>query len=268
LTGRPGKRRVRRRAAWWALGALCATALGAVPPYAASDEEQQYLPVTAIIPAYVSASNPEWGVLTGAPQGIGAVIVNPESGPGPAPNPRLARRAAELRAHGIVTLGYVGTDFGDRPAQEVLEEMHRYRVWYGVNGFFFDEGARGTRALPYYRRLRRAAGSMYVVLNTGRPPARRYLAVADTIVTFEGSAAEYRGARTPGWTTRVPRRRVAHVVYATPRADRAEVVALAQKRNAGFLFVTDAGPPNPYNRLPSYFGAERGDLIALGGKPR
>ena len=42
------------------------------------------------------------------------------------------------------------------------------------------------------------------------------------------------------------------------------MVDLARRRNAGYLFVTDARLPNPYGRLPSYFGVERRALVALG----
>src|SRR5262249_10863090 len=156
LPAGPPDRRRRRRALGWSAGALGSVALGAALAHASVSVAHQRLPVTAMVPAYVSSSNREWSVLAGAPEGVGAVIVNPDSGPGLRPNGRLARRAAHLRARGIMTLGYVGTDFGGRPIPDVLRAMHRYRVWYGVNGYFLDEGALEASDLPYYRQLRQA----------------------------------------------------------------------------------------------------------------
>ena len=212
------------------------------------------------MPAYVAPDDPAWGLLTAAPAGIGAVIVNPDSGPGAARSPTLARRVSALRRAGIPTLGYVATRFGHRRVGRVLAQMARYERWYRVDGFLFDEAATGPAALPYYRRLRAAAGRHEVVLNPGAVPDPRYRSVADAIITFEGTEARYRAARFPPWTRTA---RTASTVYDVPAARLAGVVALARARHAWGLFVTDAGPPNPYDRLPSYFGRERG-LVAAG----
>jgi hypothetical protein len=165
---------------------------------------------------------------------------------------------AALRRAGVgLVVGYIATHFGRRPVPEVVREMRRYRSWYGIDDYNLDEVPVTGRALPYYRRLRIAAGRGHIVLNPGAVPDRGYLAVADVITTFEGSEPQYRKARFPAWTDRYPPARFAHIVYATPARDWPRVVALARSRNVGYLFVTDASPPNPYDRLPTYFAAER-----------
>jgi hypothetical protein len=211
------------------------------------------------VPAYVAPDDPAWGVLSAAPAGIGAVIVNPDSGPGTSKSPDLARRVNALRRARILTLGYVATDFGSRPLALARAQMARYERWYGVDGFLFDEAATDAAALPYYRRLRVAAGRRQVVLNPGAVPAPGYRSVSDAIVTFEGTEAQYRAARFPPWTRSF---RTASTVYEVPPSHLAGVVALARARGARLLYVTDARLPNPYDRLPSYYARERGLLAA------
>jgi len=214
--------------------------------------------MAALVPAYVDSSSRVWSVLASAPQGVGIVIVNPDSGVGSAPMPSLRRRVAALRRAGVgLVVGYIATDFGRRPVPEVVREMRRYRSWYGIDDYNLSDVPVTARALPYYRELRSAAGGGHIVLSTGAVPDRGYLAVADVITTFEGSERQYREARFPAWTRRYPPARFAHIVYATPARDWPRVVALARSRNAGYLFVTDASLPNPYDVLPTYFGAER-----------
>lgn len=214
----------------------------------------------AVVPAYVPSSSPVWRVLTRSPRGVATVIINPQNGPDGARRPALAARVDALRRAGITTLGYIATNFGRRRAALVEADMRRYRRWYGVDGYFLDEASTERADLPYYRLLRRAADRRTVMLNPGAVPDPGYLSAADQIVTFEGTAAAYRDARFPPWTANQPPSRFVHVVYSTPAAQRKTVLALARARNAGLVFITDAGAPNPYDRLPPYFAAERDEL--------
>jgi hypothetical protein len=53
----------------------------------------------------------------------------------------------------------------------------------------------------------------------------------------------------PAWLNDVPRRKVAHLVYA---ADRAQALRAVAEGQAGFVYATDATLPNPWDRLPAY----------------
>ena len=204
-----------------------------------------------------------WPRLVGAAAGIRAVIVNPDSGPGRVRSRAFAARYRALQAAGIPILGYVPTGFGHRPLAAVVSDIRRYERWYRTDGYFLDEGAIGASALPYYRRAAAAARGREIVMNPAAVPARGYLKIASTIVTFEGNEAAYRTARMPGWTSRLPARRFSDVVYGVAKGRLAAVLAVARRRNIGSVYVTDAAGSNPYDRLPSYFRHE----LALLGSP-
>jgi hypothetical protein len=125
-----------------------------------------------------------------------------------------------------------------------------------------DEAAAVPAMLGYYRAVRRAAEPGTVVLNPGTVPAPGYLRVADVIVDFEGPWTTYRTARFPAWTRREGAR-FAHLVYAAAAADLPAAVALAGRRRAAWLYVTEAALPNPWGAPPSYLPAERAAVRGL-----
>ena len=221
-------------------------------------------PLALLVPAYVQPSSPAWPRLVAAAGGIRAVIVNPDSGPGPVRSRTFAARYRALQAAGIPILGYVPTDFGHRPLSAVVSDIRRYERWYRTDGYFLDEGAIRASALPYYRRVAAAARGREIVMNPAAVPARGYLGIASTIVTFEGNETAYRAARMPAWTSRLPASRFSDVVYGVARGHLAAVLAIARRRNIGSVYVTDAAGSNPYGRLPSYF---RRELALLGSPP-
>ena len=52
-----------------------------------------------------------------------------------------------------------------------------------------------------------------------------------------------------------------HIVYgASSSAEMGRAMELSKARNAGYIYVTDAGPPNPFGALPpaGYWSAEQG----------
>ncbi|SEK35212.1 spherulation-specific family 4 protein [Streptacidiphilus jiangxiensis] len=163
-----------------------------------------------LVPAYFHpAVEPEaWAALRVAAPRLAAVVVNPASGPGSAPDPAYREAVAGLRATRV--LGYVDTDYGRRPHAEVVAEIAAYREWYAVDGVFLDQTPDGSAALPHYDRLAIAArslGATFLVLNPGLTPHPAYLDLADLVVTFEGPWCDYENrAEDAG----------CHLVYAAP----------------------------------------------------
>jgi hypothetical protein len=205
-----------------------------------------------LIPAYLPAA----GLATIAehPMGGDVVVVNPTNGPGPAPEPGFRSAIAALQRSGARVLGYVHTGWGGRDAAAVLQDTRRYRSWYGVDGVVLDEAAEDDARLPYYRALAaetRASGLRIVALNPGTVPARGYFDVGDIVVSFEGPYAAYADALSamPEWMADVPRARVAHLIYGATRED---ALAAAAAADAGFVYATSGGLPDPWSALPSY----------------
>ena len=70
------------------------------------------------------------------------------------------------------------------------------------------------------------------------------------------------------WTTTDPEK-IWNIIYDVPsQADMEEADSLAKARGAGYVFITDAGLPNPYDVLPeaSYWDDEQAQ-VAAGGSP-
>lgn len=212
------------------------------------------------LPAYFPPGDADtWKALAGSGGNVSLAVVNPDSGPGAQADPRFVARVAELRRAGLHVLGYVHTSYGRRPAQAVLTDVKRYRDWYRVSDVFFDEAASDPAQLAQYRvysqQVRRAGG--LVVLNPGTVPDRGYGALADVLLTFEGSAAQYRNIPAePAWLAALPRGQVWHLVHSTPAGDTDRVLELARKRGAGRVYVTDARLPQPWDRLPTAWSAQ------------
>ena len=207
---------------------------------------------SALIPAYL----PPDGLarIADRPVRDRVVIFNPDNGPGATLDPAYLSAVAAEQRTGTRVLGYVHTGWGARDSAAVVADLLRYRSWYGVDGVFFDETAHDAGALPYYAALARdarAAGLRIVALNPGTVPARGYFDAADIVVTFEGPYSSYAAAlgSMPAWLSDVPRRKVAHLVYA---ADRARALRTITEGSAGFVYATDASLPNPWDRLPAY----------------
>ncbi|KAJ6611230.1 Spherulation-specific family 4 [Mycena sp. CBHHK59/15] len=133
------------------------------------------------------------------------VIANPNSGPGDAnsqPDMNYQAGLVALRAHANVLLvGYVYTRYGARALADVQQDITTYAGWstaYSVAGIFFDETQAGlTSTYKAYTDVVRAATwpsrtTGYVVLNPGIDIGDSdYYTLADQIVTFEESYAQY-----------------------------------------------------------------------------
>jgi hypothetical protein len=218
-----------------------------------------------LIPAYGPAASVAALVDGAAPPGAPSrmLIVNPASGPGVAPQADYRRAVRRLRAAGTRVLGYVSTAYSARSARAVDADVDRYARWYGVDGIFLDEASSDRRDLPYYRALARhvrSGGSPIVVLNPGRLPDRAYFAVADVVVTFEGPYAAYaaRGPRMPSRIRGVPRRQVAHLIYAASRDQMLESVG--SRTAAGHVYFTDGQLPDPWSAPSSYLREQEAAL--------
>ncbi|WP_333771103.1 spherulation-specific family 4 protein [Streptomyces sp. IBSBF 2435] len=227
-----------------------AVAQPAVPPVAAAR--------SLLVPLYVHpALDPgAWRALEQAAGRLYGVVVNVADGPGAGPPDTVVAAAARrLRAAGVRLFGYVDTNYAARPAREVARDLRRHQDWYGVSGVFFDRVASGRDRLRYYRRVAVAArrgGARAVVLNPGVHPDPGYAAVADLLVTYEGSWEDYTAAAVPGWTAAHPPSRFCHLVYGVPGAAAARAVArTAAGRGAAVHCAVPGGPPNPWQYVPS-----------------
>ncbi len=225
-------------------------------------------------------ASPGWGILVPAyfyPAGAGlrqweqlleaakrhpevpiAAVVNPASGPGERPDPNYQNLVRRLHRR-VVLLGYVATGYGQRASQQVRRDVDRWLEFYpGIRGFFFDEQSRQLEHLERYacwaNYARARLPGALIVSNPGTSLPLEFARwrTADVFCIYEGAEVpQY--LHQPQWT-HLPAGAVPAVLWhqrsfrqGTTQWSR---IALPPK---AWIFCTDAGPPNPWNRLPSYW---------------
>jgi hypothetical protein len=208
-----------------------------------------------LVPLYVhpAADPAAWRALEDAASRLYAVVLNAADGPGARPDPAFTAAARRLRGAGVRLLGYVDTAYAVRPARAVRRDLRRHHAWYATDGVFFDRVASDPRRVPYYRWLSRAArirGARTVVLNPGVHPDPAYARIADLLVTFEGSWADYLDVVVPAWACGHPPARFCHLVYAVPRGAEERVARTAAMRGAAVHCAVPGTPPNPWRSAP------------------
>jgi hypothetical protein len=237
-----------------AAGALALLALVACS--GGGDDAADPACVHLAIPAYVS---PAQLVRASAEGATDIIVLNPANGPDVERDDDLATAVETVRDEGVVVLGYVATGYGRGDAPGVLEEAQRYARWYGVDGIFLDEVSSDQRHLDRYDDITaalRAGGFDTIALNPGVYPDAGYLALGDIVVTFEGTAREYRDIEVPpGFDPSATSEW--HLVHTADAGDARAAVDLAAERGVPRVFVTDRPEEaDTWNALPPYFDAE------------
>lgn len=209
------------------------------------------------IPSYFDPNNAGvlWDQLTNAAPRVGLAIINPNSGPGASPDPAYLATVQQAQRQGVITLGYVATNYGRRSLASVRSEIQRYFNWYGVNGIFLDEAATSCTKKSYYLRLytyiKRLKPGAYVVLNPGIDPGECYMKAADIVVNFEDSFSAYQDWTPAPWVYKYAPQRFWHLVIGADQLQMVEAMRLSKGRHAGWVYVTPDDLPNPWDSLPA-----------------
>jgi hypothetical protein len=211
--------------------------------------------VDLAVPAYAHpAVDPDlWERLAQASGVVRFVVVNVHSGPGELLDPAYPAVIERLRDARIRMVGYVDTDYGRRPVQDVVADARTWVLRYGVHGVFLDQASGDLEQLEYYAACAlgaRACGAQFVVLNPGADCHPGYADIANVTVTFEGRWADYWRYRPAAWTRLLPASRFCHLVYDAPAERLALGPALARQRHASTAFFTSGTGANPWDRLP------------------
>jgi Spherulation-specific family 4 len=215
----------------------------------------------------------------------GVVVVNGPTSSAPVPlDPATAAQIRKLRRARGTVLGYVDTGFlggtghvttrvrpgSTQIADWTAQAIGDARAWVslygasGLSGIFLDQAPSAcgdaNTYVDVYRELVRAVRELlpgaFVALNPGTVPAECYAEVADTIVIFENTYAEYRSWAPPSWVSRYPRRRFWHLVHATRTpAEMRTAIDLSKRRHAGYVYVTNdtiTAMGSPWGTLPPW----------------
>jgi hypothetical protein len=257
---------------------LVALALGstmsAIPETAFAASSQSFGSPGLAIPLYTypcfTTTQCTWTAVIQARQAYPSVpllaVINPNSGPGSSKDSNYVQGIKNLQAAGVVVLGYVWTDYGRVSLSKVEQQVSSYKNWYAVNGIFFDGMANVAGGENYYSTLNtyvKSLGMTYTMGNPGTTTLKSYICTMDSIIIYESAGTpslSYLASATfyPSYS----KSNFGFVSYSVPSLDTSFEVS--STTYVQWLYITDAGLPNPYDKLPSYFTAEVG---ALGPHP-
>lgn len=176
-----------------------------------------------LVPAYFYP-NPSgdnyWGKLANMANDGQSVtaILNPNSGPSTSVDANYTNAVNTLVAAGGKVVGYVASTYGARDIAEVKADIQAYLTQYpSVTGFFIDEMSNLPEKVAYYQELhdyiKGLSASYTIIGNPGLSTLEVYVATADVLVTFEGSAASYQAFTPDAWTAGYSADHFAHLVY-------------------------------------------------------
>jgi hypothetical protein len=116
------------------------------------------------------------------------VIVNPASGSGGSKDSNYVSGIGELKAAGVIVLGYVSTAYTARSLDAVKGDIDKWDSWYDIDGIFFDEQTNWAGKESYYTQAGDYAESKGLGFTVGNPRANSilsYLSTVDVVLIYE-----------------------------------------------------------------------------------
>jgi len=196
-------------------------------------------------------------------------IINPNSGPGSAPDSTFKSYMTKMTNAGVEMIGYVHTSYGARSITDVKKEIDIYASEFSnVVGIFLDEAAATQDQLSYYQQLHTYIMSMpgfkYNVLNPGAATVAGYANAATQIVAFEDVASKFASSTNPSFASCSNKDLFSVITYSASSASAMQSALDTAKSKGyyGWAYVT-SGTLNggTYNSLPSYY-AQMASYIA------
>jgi len=184
-------------------------------------------------------------------------IMDPANGPGTSIDPTYIDAMAQLRAAGIILLGYVNTNYGQRAKSLVNTDIGRWVNWYQPDGIFLDLM---SIKHAYYSSITAYAKSLGIQMVNGNPGTNiNASAGADVDITtiFENSYLPTPLSQFQNWYNVYPPPKLSLISYNIPTLPTSFITSASE--HFGWLFISDQPGPDPYEAYPSYFN----DFIQL-----
>ncbi len=208
-----------------------------------------------VIPLYTYPTDGSWAATLQArsahPNVPIIAVINPGTGPGGSSDSNYVQGVKNFQAAGIIVLGYVATGYASQLISSLESQISSYKSWYSVNGIMFDEMSSVQGNENYYSTLNTYVKSLGMTMTMGNPGTSvpsSYIGTFDSLFIFEQG-----GLPTLSYLSSYsghPKSNFAYIGYTVSPLNTAFEAASSQY--AGWLYITDAGLPNPYSVLPSY----------------
>src|SRR5256712_132908 len=184
-------------------------------------------------------------------------MINPSSGPGTSYDSNFNAGINNLRAAGIIVLGYIGTKYCAMTLSTAEGQIDTYHSFYKLDGFLFDEMKNTSGCESYYSTLTNYAKSTYgdtlIIGNPGTSTIQSYVGTVDNIIIYESQglpSISTLQSRTFG----LAKSGFCFDAYGIGNLDPNYVAQASQY--LGCMQITDDSGSNPYDTLPTYLSSE------------
>src|SRR3989475_550996 len=195
-------------------------------------------------------------------------MINPNSGPGTSYDSNFNTGINNMRASGIIVLGYIGTKYCAMSIATAEGQIDTYHSFYKLDGFLFDEMKNTPGCESYYSTLTNYAKSTYgdtlIIGNPGTSTIQSYVGTVDNIIIYESQglpSISTLQSRTFG----LQKSGFCFDAYGIGNLDPNYVAQASQY--LGCMQITDDSGSNPYDTLPTYLSSEIAALDTAGGNP-
>ncbi len=212
------------------------------------------------IPLYIYPSDSgwsDWAAVIDAKNKHSTVpivaAVNPSNGVGAYKDQNFTNGITNLKAAGVIVLGYIATDFGTKDPAKVKFEISKYKDWYNVDGVMFDEMPSETGYENYYRELRdyaRSLGMAFIKGNPGTNIPSTYVGAVDNLSIYEDEGYPSMSDLTI-FHTKYDRSNFSFCSYRVPSLDQDFIINASNY--VSLMCITNDKLPNPYDTVPPYF---------------
>src|SRR3989475_8931166 len=184
-------------------------------------------------------------------------MINPNSGPGTSYDSNFNTGINNMRASGIIVLGYIGTKYCAMTLSTAEGQIDTYHSFYKLDGFLFDEMKNTSGCESYYSTLTNYAKSTYgdtlIIGNPGTSTIQSYVGTVDNIIIYESQglpSISTLQSRTFG----LAKSGFCFDAYGVGTLD--PTYAAQASQYVGCMQITDDSGSNPYDTLPSYLSSE------------
>ena len=229
-------------------------------------------PTGLLIPLFIYPTTVStWSSISALPAAYPNVpviaIINPDNGVGTSQNPNYVAGINALKASGVVTVGYVWTDYGAVSLQSVKNSIDAWKNFYGVTGIFLDAMAYTTGYESYYQGIEAYAkatdGMKIVIGNPGTDTIASYVGNGgvDNIGFYENSGTPTIAYLSSTFHTSYPKTQWSFLCYGVASLNNTFIAQASQY--VSYLYVASGTLPDPWGTIPSYLNQMAADLAQV-----
>ena len=186
--------------------------------------------------------------------GLGSGLLTQEQMALAQANPDILWATQKMQSAGIVTTGYVYTNYAARDPEICKQRIDLYKRLYGTTGIHFDQMSNVAGNEGYYSNLNahvKSTGMTFTMGNPGTSIPESYVGTVDTIIVYENKGLPTISTlKDRTFNGKYDKNNFGAIPHSVARYD---VTWVAQAREVvGYVYVTNDKMPNPWDTLSKY----------------